>query len=266
MGAQTRRMVLGEPVVVGRTAAGELFALRDICPHRLVPLSAGRQLDTHGEPTLECPYHGWRFGTDGVCRLLPSLTEDDPADPSRIRVRKYPVREANGAIYIFVSSDARFQGAPDSAPPEFGISASSAKRVGETVIDAPVDATIERFMAPIAAALIPTHWTWHPLHDAGDLGALPAPEAAVWKRDYGSVPVRSWRLRNLLGNPITIESELRSTGFRLDRVRGTRAELKTLSCLVPETAKSCRLTVLAWSDSGALTTLLVSKGVLPDRF
>ena len=55
-GKQHRIMVLGEPVVVGRTPAGEAFALRDICPHRLVPLSAGQQLETDGEWTLQCPY------------------------------------------------------------------------------------------------------------------------------------------------------------------------------------------------------------------
>ena len=54
-----------QPIVVGRTESGEAFALRDICPHRLVPLSAGKMKDTDGEPTVECPYHGWVFHTDG---------------------------------------------------------------------------------------------------------------------------------------------------------------------------------------------------------
>ncbi|MBR9835652.1 MAG: Rieske 2Fe-2S domain-containing protein, partial [Alphaproteobacteria bacterium] len=45
-GQQARQILLGQPIVVGRTEAGEAFALRDICPHRLVPLSAGRQVDT----------------------------------------------------------------------------------------------------------------------------------------------------------------------------------------------------------------------------
>ena len=36
-GQQHRIMMLDEPVVVGRTPDGEAFALRDICPHRLVP-------------------------------------------------------------------------------------------------------------------------------------------------------------------------------------------------------------------------------------
>ena len=43
-GQMRREMLLGEPVVLGRLNSGELFALRDICPHRGVPLSAGRIL------------------------------------------------------------------------------------------------------------------------------------------------------------------------------------------------------------------------------
>ncbi|MEM9377439.1 MAG: Rieske (2Fe-2S) protein, partial [Pseudomonadota bacterium] len=72
-GAMVRRIILDQPIVIARTKSGEVFALRDICPHRLVPLSAGKQIDTEGEPTIECPYHGWRFGTDGVCRHMPSV-------------------------------------------------------------------------------------------------------------------------------------------------------------------------------------------------
>ncbi len=54
-GHHFRRIILGQPVLLARTAKGEVFALRDVCPHRLVPLSAGQQLDTNGEPTIQCP-------------------------------------------------------------------------------------------------------------------------------------------------------------------------------------------------------------------
>ena len=65
-----REMLLGEPVLIGRGRDGKVFALRDICPHRGVPLSAGRVL---ADNTVECPYHGWRFKPDGQCALIPSL-------------------------------------------------------------------------------------------------------------------------------------------------------------------------------------------------
>src|SRR4051812_33695130 len=55
-GALRREMLLGEPVLLARTPDGRAFALRDICPHRAAPLSAGKFRDSD----VECPYHGWR--------------------------------------------------------------------------------------------------------------------------------------------------------------------------------------------------------------
>src|SRR3954467_3616145 len=64
-GGLKRYELLGEPVLLGRGKGGELFALRDICPHRASPLSAGRIVtEASGGETVECPYHGWRFRAD----------------------------------------------------------------------------------------------------------------------------------------------------------------------------------------------------------
>jgi len=147
-GTQSRHMILGQPVVVGRTAAGEPFALRDICPHRLVPLSAGRQVETDGEATLECPYHGWRFGTDGVCKHMPSLTDDSPYDPAKVKIRRYRVHEANGAVYLFVSDNPRFDGTPDVPVPEFGALPGKPKFVIQTVFNAHMDDAVVGLMDP----------------------------------------------------------------------------------------------------------------------
>jgi phenylpropionate dioxygenase-like ring-hydroxylating dioxygenase large terminal subunit len=78
-----QKTILGEPYVFGRTSKGEAFALRDLCPHRGVPLSTGRMADD----TVECPYHGWRFKPSGQCSLIPSLVGQENVDPSRIHVR-----------------------------------------------------------------------------------------------------------------------------------------------------------------------------------
>src|SRR4051812_39351336 len=74
-GALQRYEILGEPVLLGRTRAGRAFALRDICPHRAAPLSAGKLVGEAGAEAVECPYHGWTFRTgDGACSKVPSLT------------------------------------------------------------------------------------------------------------------------------------------------------------------------------------------------
>ena len=89
-GKLKHQVLLGEPVVFGRDRDGKPFALRDSCPHRGVPFSAGKMT---ADGTVECPYHGWRFGTDGVCKMIPSLVEGQGFDPGRIHARAYPVRE-----------------------------------------------------------------------------------------------------------------------------------------------------------------------------
>src|SRR5262245_2412450 len=114
-GAMRREMMCGEPVLLARGTDGRVFALRDICPHRAAPLSAGRQRDG----TVECPYHGWRFRPDGVCSLIPSAVSGDAIDPSRIRVRSYPVREHDGLVWVYMASSE--QDAPSSDPPRVPI-------------------------------------------------------------------------------------------------------------------------------------------------
>ena len=60
-GQLRREMLLGEPVLIGRMKDGQVFALRDICPHRGVPLSAGQVMPDN---SVQCPYHGWQFKAD----------------------------------------------------------------------------------------------------------------------------------------------------------------------------------------------------------
>ncbi|MFM6854585.1 MAG: Rieske 2Fe-2S domain-containing protein, partial [Sphingopyxis sp.] len=58
--------LMGHPLVVFRDGDA-VGVLEDRCPHRNVPLSSGRCVDGQ----IECPYHGWRFDTQGQCRLVP---------------------------------------------------------------------------------------------------------------------------------------------------------------------------------------------------
>ena len=36
---------------------------------------------------------------------MPSLTGSEPYDPAKVKVRRYPVHEAHGAIYVHVSDN-----------------------------------------------------------------------------------------------------------------------------------------------------------------
>jgi phenylpropionate dioxygenase-like ring-hydroxylating dioxygenase large terminal subunit len=87
--------LLGQAWAVARTAAG-LVALRDSCPHRRAPLSAGRVVGD----VIECPYHGWRFGVDGSCQLVPALGPGS-ALPAKARAGSaWGVTERYGLIWV----------------------------------------------------------------------------------------------------------------------------------------------------------------------
>lgn len=99
-GKTLHKTMLGEPVLIGRDADGKVFALRDTCPHRGTLLSRG---DFDGRE-VECPYHGWRFATDGRCTAIPSQTANQRPQPGDIRAVSYPVQEAQGNIWIFIGT------------------------------------------------------------------------------------------------------------------------------------------------------------------
>lgn len=95
-----QRKILGRELVLFRDSAGKAVALDATCPHRGANLAMGRIVD--GE--VECPFHGWRFGGDGRCTRIPS----QPCTfkiPPRAAVRSYELREQQGFLWIWISSD-----------------------------------------------------------------------------------------------------------------------------------------------------------------
>lgn len=257
-GTQQRRMILGEPLMLGRTAAGEPFALRDICPHRLVPLSAGKQRDTDGEPTVECPYHGWRFGTDGVCRLIPSLTEDSPYEASRIRVRRYRVHEANGALFIYVSHDPRASAPPAMPPPDFGPLPVRPKFIVERQFNAHMDDAVIGLMDPAHVPFVHSQWWWRPpsagLH-LKEKRFVPRPHGWAIARHQPSS--NSLAYRAIFGGKVTTEILFQLPGFRWEIIENDRARFLTLTCLTPETKNRTRITQLTWWTGAPLLNLAI---------
>jgi phenylpropionate dioxygenase-like ring-hydroxylating dioxygenase large terminal subunit len=89
------------PLVLGRDAAGKAFALRDVCPHRAFPLSAG---SCDGQ-TVECTYHGWRFDAHtGQCREIPSITADSKLQCDRIYAGSFPCEERDGYVWVYLAN------------------------------------------------------------------------------------------------------------------------------------------------------------------
>ncbi len=91
--------LLNIPLLIGRKSDGSLFALRDLCPHRGIPLSAG-WFDGN---TVQCKYHGWRFEPcTGRCEEIPSLTSHDAIEPTRIFANAFPIAERDGYAWVYI--------------------------------------------------------------------------------------------------------------------------------------------------------------------
>jgi nitrite reductase/ring-hydroxylating ferredoxin subunit len=81
-------------LVVFRDEDGNARVFDAHCPHLGAHLGGGRVI----EDTIKCPYHGWHFGSDGMCVEIPY---SEGKIPARARVRSYTVDEKNGFIYFW---------------------------------------------------------------------------------------------------------------------------------------------------------------------
>jgi nitrite reductase (NADH) small subunit len=92
-------------IVVVRSQEGELYALRNVCPHKGPALSDGSldgtctatepgeyKLEKVGE-VLKCPWHNWEFDIKTGCSLF---------NPEKVKVKTYEVKEENGTVVVHV--------------------------------------------------------------------------------------------------------------------------------------------------------------------
>lgn len=104
------RMVLGAPLVLFRTQSGDPAALLDRCAHRNAPLSEGRIV---GE-RVECPYHGWQYDPQGICRRVPALANG--SERKGRLVPAYAAVEQQGHVWVYAEPDCSPADRPYSFP------------------------------------------------------------------------------------------------------------------------------------------------------
>lgn len=92
--------IIGDDLVLFRGEDGGIIALADTCPHRFAPLHLGKVRGS----TIECGYHGLRFGADGQCA-------HNPFDPGvrlgAATVRAYPAVERDRFVWVWMGDAER---------------------------------------------------------------------------------------------------------------------------------------------------------------
>lgn len=88
--------MLNQRFVLYRNSRGQVIALEDKCPHRGAALSSGWLEGDY----IRCPYHGWKFQTDGKCVEIPSLPSEGII-PRMSCIDSYPTVEKYGLVWLF---------------------------------------------------------------------------------------------------------------------------------------------------------------------
>jgi phenylpropionate dioxygenase-like ring-hydroxylating dioxygenase large terminal subunit len=194
------KLMLGEPILIGRDDCGAPFALRDLCPHRGMPLSAGH----FDGREIECCYHGWRFNTCGQCTLIPSLVPGQRFAPGHIHTRLYPAREVQGNIWVFFGKD------PAAAP------------------EIPV---LDGF-GGCAPDLVESVWWWRSRQSIQQKAKAFAPSAFGFTMTRHA-PSRNSRAYRLLGGAPETEIVFRLPSVRVEQICAGRHRVSNLTAITP---------------------------------
>jgi phenylpropionate dioxygenase-like ring-hydroxylating dioxygenase large terminal subunit len=94
------KRLLGRQLVAFKTRSGKICVMAANCSHMGADLGCGTVI---GE-SIQCPFHNWKYGTDGTCHHIPGTN----SIPAFARQANYPVEERHGYVFFFNGPEALF--------------------------------------------------------------------------------------------------------------------------------------------------------------
>lgn len=149
-------VIAQQPIVMWRNDHGHVNAFDNRCVHKRFPLSEGKLLDNG---TLQCAYHGLCYDTKGVCVDVPSHPGEQI--PSHAKLRRYPVIEQDGVVWLWAGDESRAKGVRPPSTPEI-----AGDEEWEAAVSEPMTVPAN-YLLLIENLLDVTHF--YPLHD-GNVG------------------------------------------------------------------------------------------------
>ncbi len=245
------KKLLNQPILFGRTSDGKAFALRDICPHRAVPLSCGR----FDGQAVECGYHGWHFDRTGKCTLIPSLTDDQDLNLDRFGVQSYPVQESQGNLWIYMPDDrSNHHPLKMAAPQVKGFESCTYQAVQVMNFPCYLDHVVVGLMDPAHVPFVHRAWWWR---------ADPALSEEVKAFDpspYGFTMRRHELLRQtffyqLIGSKPEVEISFQLPGVRIETITTQQHRVCNLTTITPISDTETQLTTLFYTTLPWFTAL-----------
>jgi phenylpropionate dioxygenase-like ring-hydroxylating dioxygenase large terminal subunit len=233
-------VLLGLPVLVWKTPYGAVSAVRDICPHRGMPLSFGR---VRGE-CVECAYHGWQFDTKGRCRTIPALVEDSPIRPERIGITTYPCRERDGYVWVFIPDPQQPDQVIPEVPPLPLPSAPYRMIQISTLLDCTIDDGIVGLMDPAHGPFVHQSSWWRTqasMHEKAKTFE-PIPNGFRMVPHAPSKNSGPYKLLKLFyGGPLTTTIDFVLPNQRFEFVQCGNLFVSTRATVTPITDQQCRI-------------------------
>ncbi|NCY26472.1 MAG: aromatic ring-hydroxylating dioxygenase subunit alpha [Alphaproteobacteria bacterium] len=244
--------MLGQPVLLGRDNNNQVFALRDFCPHRGIPLRYGR-FDGH---EIECCYHGWCFNTQGACTKVPSLAPGDKADISRIKAGRFACIEQEGAIWVYMPPPGVRAAEPQAGPPTTpGPQDKQYYWVDSVTLPCHVDHAVIGLMDPAHGPFVHAAWWWRTQRSMHLKEKQFAPTKLGFKM-VSHKPSSNSRAYKILGGDRMTEIAFNLPGLRTEHIMiGTR-QISLLTALTPVDEKATVLHQFVHATSPALKALL----------
>jgi phenylpropionate dioxygenase-like ring-hydroxylating dioxygenase large terminal subunit len=246
-GELRRVMLCDQPVLLARNAAGEAFALRDICPHRAAPLSAGRFKDGN----VECPYHGWQFRGDGVCAQIPSVLADQDIEIGRIHVDAYPLKEQDGLLWVFMAADVK-NPAPSLEPPRIPIGSAAGtaqpRFVESQLFPCEVDHAVVGLMDPAHGPFVHRAWWWRTEGSIHEKAKHHIPSERGFTMVSHKPSSNSFAYK-ILGGDIKTEIRFELPGVRFEHIRAGKREVVGFTAVTPlDKAQTLVTQVFYWNS------------------
>lgn len=244
----SKAMLLGIPLVLGRTSSGRLFAMRDSCPHRGIPLSCGffdgRQ--------LECCYHGWKFdAVSGQCTEIPSLTADSKVKVERIFAGSFPCEEKDGYAWVYVPTPGarRIEDLSALAAVPGPALLGDRYRMAHLAAELPcsVDHGMIGLMDPAHGPFVHQAWWWRGRHSIHEKQKTfePIPDGFRMSAHTPSANSAPYKLLGVYGQEIRTTIDFVLPNRRYEQTQAGDRWFSSLTTVTPITQESCRIDVCA---------------------
>ena len=236
-GQMLGKILLGQSLVLGRDANGDVFALRDICPHRGIPLSHG-QFDGR---EIECCYHGWRFNCAGGCTHIPSLLPTQKFDLDRVFVTRYPCREIQGNVWVFFPEDERHVPDPlPEIPVVPGVEACHYRLVERALFPCSIDHAVVGLMDPAHGPFVHRSWWWRSRRSMHQKSKAFAPSHLGFTM-VRHKPSSNSKAYKLLGGEVSTEIRFELPSTRIESIVAGQHHICGLTTLTPLADKQVEL-------------------------